>query len=81
MVALGGGGLFLMSEVPLQQGPDCDGGGAGRARPRPTPRTCPRQSTLVNIRQSTPESGLAFQVKVIETFEVVPFSLGSGGAE
>jgi len=31
-----------------------------------------------HIRQSGPESGSGFQVKVLKTFYVVPFSLGSG---
>ena len=32
---------------------------------------------MAHIRQSTPESGLGFQVKVLDPFEVVPSSLGS----
>ena len=40
---------------------------------------CPANSA--HIRQSGPDSGLGFQAKFIETFEVVPFSLGSGQEE
>jgi len=34
---------------------------------------------MAHIRHSRPDSGLGFQVEVLETFEHVPFSLGSGG--
>ena len=33
---------------------------------------------MAHIRQSRPDYGLGFQVKVLRTFQVVPFSLGSG---
>ena len=33
---------------------------------------------MAHIRQSRPDSGFDFQVKFLETFKVVPFSLGSG---
>jgi len=33
---------------------------------------------MASIRQSRPDSGLDFQIKVLRTFEVVPSSLGSG---
>ena len=36
---------------------------------------------LALVRQSKPDSGLGCQVKVLETFEVVPSSLGSGTYE
>ena len=32
---------------------------------------------MAHIRQSQPDSGLSFQVKVLICFSVVPFSLGS----
>ena len=34
---------------------------------------------MAHIRQSRPNSGLGFQVKVLKTFLRVPSSLGSGG--
>ena len=34
---------------------------------------------MAHIRQSRPDSGLGFQVKVVHTIPVVPSSLGSGG--
>jgi len=34
---------------------------------------------MAHVRQSGPESGLDFQIKVLKTFQVVPSSLGSGG--
>ena len=46
---------------------------------------CNRQSlkvrcraNMAHIRQSRPDSGLGFQVDVLEPFHVVPSSLGSG---
>jgi len=33
---------------------------------------------ICHIRQSRPDSGLGFQAKVLENFQVVPSSLGSG---
>ena len=33
---------------------------------------------MAHIRQSRPDSGIGFHVKVLKTFQVVPFSLGSG---
>ena len=36
------------------------------------------QANMAQIRQTRPDSGLGFQVKVLKTFEVVPPSLGSG---
>ena len=33
---------------------------------------------MAHVKQSRPDSGLGFQVNVIETFRVVPSSLGSG---
>jgi hypothetical protein len=33
-----------------------------------------RQANMAQIRQSRPDSGLGFNVKVLETFQVVPFS-------
>jgi len=35
---------------------------------------------MAHIRQPRPDFGLGFQVKVLETFPVVPTSLGSGAA-
>jgi len=35
---------------------------------------------LAHIRQSRPDSGLVFQVKVLETFEGVASLLGSGAS-
>ena len=34
---------------------------------------------MAHIRQSRPDSGLGFQVKVLKHFQVVLSSLGSGG--
>ena len=36
------------------------------------------RSNMAHARQSRPDSGLDFQVKVLEPFSVVPSSLGSG---
>ena len=36
---------------------------------------------MAHVRQSRPDSGLGFQVKVFELFYGVPSSLGSGQAE
>ena len=36
------------------------------------------RANMEHIRQSRPDSGLGFQVKVRKTFQVVPSSLGSG---
>ena len=36
------------------------------------------RAKIAHIRQSRPDSGLGFRVKVLKTFEVVPSSLGSG---
>ena len=33
---------------------------------------------MAHPRQSRPDSGLGFQIKVLKTFKVVPYSLGSG---
>ena len=33
---------------------------------------------MAHIRQSRPDYGLGFEVEVLTTFEVVPFSLESG---
>ena len=33
---------------------------------------------MAHVKQSRPESGLCFQVKVCGPFRVVPFSLGNG---
>ena len=33
---------------------------------------------MAHIRQSRPKSGLGFQVQVLKTLKVVPYSLGSG---
>ena len=35
---------------------------------------------MAHVRQSRPDSGLAFQVKVVKILLVVHFSLGSGDA-
>ena len=35
-------------------------------------------ANMAHVRQSRPDPGLGFQVKVVSTFEVVPSSLGSG---
>jgi len=37
-------------------------------------------SNMAHIRQSRPEYGLDFQVKVLRAFRVVPSSLGSEGS-
>ena len=34
---------------------------------------------MAPIRQSKPDSGLSFQVQVLQIFEAAPSSLGSGG--
>jgi len=39
---------------------------------------CHSRANSAHIRQSRPESGLGFQVSVVETFQVVPSSLGGG---
>ena len=36
------------------------------------------RANMAHIRQSMPDSGLGFQVKVRITFQVIPSSLGSG---
>ena len=36
------------------------------------------RTSMAHTRQSRPDSGLGFQVKVLKTFQVVPSSLGSG---
>jgi len=36
------------------------------------------RANMARKRQSRPDFGLGFQVKVLKTFEVVPSSLGSG---
>ena len=38
------------------------------------------RANMEHIRQSRPNSGLGFQVKVLETFKVALYSLGSGTA-
>ena len=43
------------------------------------PGVLPRSlAKIAHVRQSRPEFGLAFQVKVLETFHGVPSSLGPG---
>ena len=37
-----------------------------------------RRANMAHIRQSRPDSGLGVQVKVLETFQIVPSSLRSG---
>ena len=39
-------------------------------------RSC--RANVAHTRQSGPDSGLSFKVKVLKTFQVVPSSLGSG---
>jgi len=39
------------------------------------------QANEAHIRQARPNSGLDFQAKVLATFQVVPFALGSGDFE
>ena len=39
---------------------------------------CP--ANMAHLRQSRPDSGLAFQVNILRIFEVVPFSVGGGTA-
>jgi len=41
-------------------------------------RTCNESKEEEDIRESRLDSGLGFQVKVLETCQVVPSSLGSG---
>jgi len=36
------------------------------------------RANMAHVRQSRPDSGIGFQVKVPEMFQVVPCSLGSG---
>ena len=36
------------------------------------------RANVAPIRQSRPDSGLGFQVRVLETISVVPSSLGNG---
>jgi len=37
------------------------------------------RANMAHMRQSRPDSGLGFQVKVLETFELASSSLGSAG--
>ena len=61
-------------------------GGGSSGRESPKCRTSPHQhafserhtSSVEHMRQSWPDSGLGFQVKVLKTLEVVPTSPGSG---
>ena len=39
----------------------------------------PNRSNMAHLRQSRPDSGLGFQVRLLTTFHAVPSSLGSGG--
>ena len=48
------------------------------ARP-PHESACRCRADTAHARQSRPDSGLGFQVKVVEIFEGVPSSRGSGG--
>ena len=36
------------------------------------------RANVVHIRQLKPDAGLGFRVKVLKTFQVVPYSVGSG---
>ena len=36
------------------------------------------RANMAHIRQSGPDSGVVFQVKVLEIFAIIPCSLGSG---
>ena len=36
------------------------------------------RAKVAHVTKSTPDSGLGFQVKVLDTFSGAPFSLGSG---
>jgi len=74
MVLLEGprGGRILMSDVPLYVESRLeDRGGVGRGQP-----VAP--GAVAHIWQSRPDSGLGFQVKVLTTSSVVPFSFDSG---
>ena len=52
------------------------GGGGGREGGRDVYYRC--RANMAHLRQSSPDYGLAFQLKVLETFQAVPSSLGSG---
>ena len=46
--------------------------------PHPAPTVVRCRANVAHIRQSKPDFGLGFQVKVLESFTVVPSSLGRG---
>jgi len=56
-------------------------GGQVTSAPVPIWFGCAYREIMAHIRQSRPDSGLGFHVKVVETFNVVPSSLGSGPCE
>ena len=63
---------------PLHGGPAkkiCEGP-SQHEMPENSERRC--RASMAHIRQSTPDFGLGRQVKVAETFQLVPSSLGSG---
>jgi len=83
MVVLGRGGRFLMSEVPLYftleglwESPPTTRQVSWKCWYRFVRTRC--RANMAHVRQSRPDSGLGFQVKVLKPFKVVPFSLGSG---
>ena len=58
----------MNSVIGNQGGRDCGGEARGASL----------QANMARIRESRPDSGPVFQVKVLTTFQVVPSSLGSG---
>jgi len=49
-----------------------------RSPPRVAIQGCCCRANMAHVRQSRPEYGLGFQVKVLKPFYIVPSSLGSG---
>ena len=80
MVVLGGGGGSYERGTPVAR--TLNPKPAFNPKPStqsPTPYALNRcRANIANIRQSRPDSGLGFQVKVRATFQCAPFSLESG---
>ena len=71
-------GYLAISESILQEGdPASWGRNTSVSRPCVLPHRCAERH-MAHTRQSRPDSGLGFQVKVDQTFQVVPSSRGSG---
>ena len=62
---------FVLNRLDGQGGAMC----VRSMKPQP-PTRC--RANVAHVRQSRPDSGLGFQVKVLNTLQGVPFSLGSG---